>query len=247
MINALKAEVLKLRTTRTFIALVAVAVGLTILIVALGTIFGGDFDQDQAGELLGFDAIWLFMFLLGAIGITGEWRHRTITSSLLAAPSRVNLIVAKTVAYAVAGALLSVCVTLAVAGVAALVLSIRDQELFEAAALFEHLARNAAVSALLAAFGVAVGSVVRNQVLTVVGVVILTFVVEPLLFALWPEGIRFAPFRIAPSGIATEEAESAIEAGGELLSPGIAALVELGWIAGFCALGAFLLQRRDVG
>ena len=45
----------------------------------------------------------LFILLLGVMGIAGEWRHRTITSSLLAAPDRLRFLAAKTLAFAAAG------------------------------------------------------------------------------------------------------------------------------------------------
>ena len=39
--------------------------------------------------------------------MAGEWRHRTITSTVLAAPDRLRLLTAKTLSYAVAGVVLS--------------------------------------------------------------------------------------------------------------------------------------------
>ena len=51
------------------------------------------------------------ILLLGVIGITGEWRHRTITSTILAAPSRVRLLLAKVLSYSAAGVVLSLAST----------------------------------------------------------------------------------------------------------------------------------------
>ena len=36
-----------------------------------------------------------FILILAVIGITGEWRHRTITGALLAAPDRLRFLAAK--------------------------------------------------------------------------------------------------------------------------------------------------------
>jgi ABC-2 type transport system permease protein len=52
--------------------------------------------------------------ILGAIAMTGEWRHRTITGSVLAAPNRVRLLAAKASSYSVAGITLSILVTVPV-------------------------------------------------------------------------------------------------------------------------------------
>ena len=47
-------------------------------------------------ELFTADFSGLFILLLGVMGMAGEWRHRTITSSVLAAPDRLRLLAAKT-------------------------------------------------------------------------------------------------------------------------------------------------------
>ena len=53
--------------------------------------------------------------ILAIVGITGEWRHRTITSSLLAAPDRIRFLAAKTLAFAAAGVLLSLAISISIA------------------------------------------------------------------------------------------------------------------------------------
>ena len=54
-------------------------------------------------EVFASDTSSLFILMLAIVGITGEWRHRTITSSLLAAPDRLRFLAAKTLAFAAAG------------------------------------------------------------------------------------------------------------------------------------------------
>ena len=46
-------------------------------------------------ELFTADFTGLFILLLGVMGMAGEWRHRTITSTVLAAPDRLHLLAAK--------------------------------------------------------------------------------------------------------------------------------------------------------
>jgi ABC-2 type transport system permease protein len=238
--DLLRAELLKLRTTRTFFALVASAVGLSLLIVVLITTIDEGFDAQDARDLLTIDASSLFILLLGAIGITGEWRHRTITSSLLAAPDRTRFLVAKLVAYAAAGAVLSVVVTLAVALVSTGILSARDEPTVAFGDFVDVLWRNALVAALLGALGVAVGSLVRNQAGAIVLLLVMAFVIEPTVIGLEPDVGAWLPVNGAPAGI-NEPPDSE-----ELLSPGIAVLAELGWIAALGAIGALLLRRRDL-
>ena len=110
------------------------------------------------------DTSGLFIIILAVIGITGEWRHHTITSSLLAAPDRIRFLAAKTIAFAVAGLVLSLPISLAIAIVGLVILSARDLPTPRAGDLIAQFARNAMVAALLGAFGVGLGALVRNQV-----------------------------------------------------------------------------------
>ncbi len=243
MTALLRAELIKLRTTRTFAAFVAVAAGLSLLIVVLVTALGDSFEDEDLRTLLTIDATSFFISLLGAIGVTGEWRHRTITSSLLAAPDRARFLVAKVLAYAAAGAVLSLIVTLSVAAVGAAILSSRDEGSLTLDIVTDVLWRNALVAALLGGVGVAVGAVVRHQI-GAVGILLgAGFMIEPTVLALAPDVGVFLPLSGAPAGI--NLAETGVEET-ELLSPGIAVLVELGWIAGLTALGTALLRERDL-
>jgi hypothetical protein len=240
----LRAELLKLSTTRTFAALVGAAAALSLLIMVLVTTLSDSFDEDDLRALLTFDTTSFFISLLGAIGITGEWRHRTITSSLLAGPDRVRFLVAKVLAYAAAGALLSVIVTLLIAAVGAAILASRDLESFTVDIVADVLWRNAVVAALLGGVGVGIGSVVRNQVGAVVLLLGLGFMIEPTVLALAPDVGAYLPLSGAPSGI--NLAETGIEDESDLLGTGAAILVELAWIAGLTGIGAWLLRSRDL-
>ena len=134
---------------------------------------------------------------------------------------------------------------MAIVGLA--ILTVRDLPTPEAGELVSLAARNALVAALLGAFGVAIGALVRNQVVAVVGLLVLTFVVETTLVALVPEVARFGPFSALPTGVADIPAEDA-GLGDEiqLLAPGPALLAMLAWIGAAFAAGAALLRRRDL-
>ena len=103
--------------------------------------------------------------------------------------------------------------------------------------------RNLAIAALLGAFGVCVGGIVRNQVVAIVGLLILAFALEPALSSLAPEVGRFGPTFGAPNGvIGVNPFEDS-----EVLDPGVALLVMIGWVTLGFALTAWLLRRRDLG
>jgi ABC-2 type transport system permease protein len=243
----LQAELVKLRTTRTFVALTSAAVGISLVIVVLVTTLSEPTEETVLTDVFTADLSSLFILVLAVIGITGEWRHRTITSSLLAAPDRVKFLAAKTLAFAAAGAVLSIAISVAISIVGFIILTARDLPTPGVGELFEQLGRNAAIAVLLGALGVGLGAVVRNQVVAIVGLLVISFVVEPTLVALVDEVGRFGPFGALPTavqGVPPEDVGYAEDT--DLLAPGLALLVMLIWIGASFAAGAVLLKRRDL-
>jgi hypothetical protein len=238
----LHAELLKLRTTRTFVALGGAALGLSLLVVVLTALLGTSFTEKEVRELFTADFTGLFILMLGVIGMAGEWRHRTITSTILAAPDRLRLLAAKTLSYALAGALLSLIVTAAIMAVGTLILSSRGEPTIGISQLTDVLWRNLLVAALLGGLGVCIGALVRNQIVAVVGVLVFAFVLEPAIMALASDVGRFGPTVAAPNGILEVQPFG----NSELLAPGIAALVMVGWVALGFAAAATLLRQRDL-
>jgi ABC-2 type transport system permease protein len=236
----LRAELLKLRTTRTFAALVAAALGLSLLVVVLAALLSKDPTKDDVHDLFTSDFSGLFIVLLGVSGMAGEWRHKTITTTVLAAPNRVKLLAAKIASYAVAGAVLSFVVTVAIMAVGTIILSARNQPTLGIADLADILWRNLATAAYFGALGVCVGALVRNQVVGIVGLLVLGLAVEPALFALTDNVAKFLPVSGAPNAVTQTSFGTAH------LSSGAALLVMLGWVGlGFAASG-ITLERRDL-
>jgi len=233
----LHAELLKLRTTRTFAAVVGTAAVLSLILVGLGAGLGVEKDPHA---LFTNTSITYIIVLLGAIGMTGEWRHRTITGSVLAAPNRLRLLAAKALSYSVAGVVLSVLVTVSTMAVGTLILEIRGEPTLGGGGLADVLWRNLAVAALLGPLGVAVGALVRNQVVTVVSLIAMAAVIEPAVQQVAPHVGRFGPLAGAPGGIL-----GGPEAGG-LLAPGLALPVLIAWAAIAFAAAAWRLQSRDL-
>jgi ABC-type transport system involved in multi-copper enzyme maturation permease subunit len=235
MTALLQAELLKLRTTRTFAAVVGSAAALSLVLVVLGAVLGKEADPHA---LFTNNAITYIIVLLGAIAMTGEWRHRTITGSVLAAPNRLRLLTAKAMSYSVAGVALSILVTVPTIIVGELVLAGRGEATLGAGGIADVLWRNLAVAALLGPLGVCVGALVRNQIVTVVGLVIVAAALEPAVFQAVPEVGRFLPLAGAPGGVL----------GGTdgLLSPGPALAVLVAWGLAAFAAAAVNLRRRDL-
>lgn len=238
----LRAELLKLRTTRTFAALVGAALVLSLLVLVLTTLLQDHFDERQLHDTFAGNFTGLFILLLGVMGMAGEWRHRTITSSVLAAPDRLKLLAAKVISYAVAGAILSLIVTVAIMAVGTIILSSRDLPTLDLSALLDIMWPDLVIAAYLGGIGVCLGALLRNQVVAIVGILLVAIVLEPLLVGLVTDVGKFAPLRGAPGGLV------GVEVGDEtkLLDQVPAALVMAGWVALLFGAAAAVLRGRDL-
>jgi ABC-2 type transport system permease protein len=247
MTALLHAELLKLRTTRTFVAITSISVGIALLIVTLVSVLTEPTEESVLIDVFATDTSAFFILLLAVVGISGEWRHRTITSSLLAAPDRLGFLAAKTLAFAAAGVILSLVTMTAVTILGLILMTVRDLPTPEAGELLELVGRSAVVAALLGAFGVAIGALIRNQIAALVGVLVLLVVVEPTIVALVPDVGRYGPFSALPtalSGIPASDAGLGEEV--DLLAPGLAVLAMLAWIGAVFGVAAALLRHRDL-
>ena len=247
MNQLLQAELLKLRTTRTFVTLAAFAVGTSILVAGLVAALTEPTRGSVLVDVFASDTSSFFILILAVVGISGEWRHRTITSSLLAAPDRMRFLAAKAIAFAAAGLVLSDLTAAAVAIVGTAVLTIRDLPLPELGDLLAQVGRNAGLAALLGAFGVGIGALVRNQIAAVVGLLLLALVVEPIVVALAPHVGRYGPLGALSAGAAglPNDAAGLPE---ELTLFGVlpSILLLMAWIGVAFTAAATLLVRRDL-
>lgn len=240
----LRAELIKLRTTRTFVVLTAATLAISLLVVVLTTTIQDEWTEDDARDLFTSDFTGLFILLLGVMGMAGEWRHRTITSTVLAAPRRLRLLSAKTISYAVAGIAISLIVTVAIMAIGTLILSARDLPTAGLEDLADVLWRNLVVAAYLGAFGVCIGGLIRNQIVAIVGLLLLMFAIEPAVIGLAPEVGKFGPTLAAPNGFIG--LEDVFGEGDEQLTPAVALLVMIGWVGLAFAAAAARLERRDL-
>lgn len=242
----LASELIKLRTTRTFYALAGVTIGLAIVFVTLAAILTDPTEESVINDVFLADPSSLFIMILAIVGITGEWRHRTITSSLLASPLRTRFLLAKILAFAAAGVLLSLAVSVVVGVLGFAILESRDMPTPDVAELVEQYARNAGVAALLGALGVCIGALIRNQPTAIVFVLVMVFVVDGTIGFLAPEVERFSPTGALPNAVQGLDPDEVGMSDVDFLAAGPALALELAWIGALFAAAAALLRSRDV-
>jgi ABC-2 type transport system permease protein len=208
MTEALRAEFLKLRTTRLVAGMTGLAVALTALIGVLEAVTAGTGkgmaipSLGTAGGLrdnlasTGFAL--LVAALLGVVITSGEFRLKTATDTYLDQPDRGRVLAAKAVAAAAAGAVLGIAAAATAAGVTLGFAASRGYALALSDPAMARYAGGAVIgSALLAAAGAGAGSLIRQQTGAIIAVVAWGLVAELVTGATVTTVGRFLPYTAA--------------------------------------------------
>lgn len=246
MTALIRAEFLKLRTTRSFWWVVVLALALPVLIT-ISNVASQTFESESDARSLLSDigTAGLLMLVLGVVGTAGEYRHGTITSTFLVAPDRRRVLVAKALAAGIVGLAVALASAVLVIGISAPWLSSDGHSLSSLGIggtdLIGIVAGAAAYVAISAMLGVGIGALLTNQVAAVVGVLVLLFILDPVVAALVGS---YGKFSLTGIGIALSGGGD--DAGFRVFSAPAAAFVYLGYAAAFTAAAVAVAQRRDV-
>jgi ABC-2 type transport system permease protein len=248
MTRLVHSELLKLRTTRTARVLLTLAAAGTAALIAIVLLLAGQPGQPALGPdalrqlvLVPAQPLTLAALVLGVLGMAGELRHGTATSTFLVTPRRGRVVAAKLAAAAVTGLAMSLASSAAVLAVGLPWLRAKGIEVAIAdPGVAARVAGLAAAVALYAVLGTGLGALLRNQVAAVVvGLLWWSQGVERVL-----TGILHQPGleRWLPMGAA-----SALTAPGDGTLPMWAgALVFAAYGLGLALLGGRLVARRDL-
>lgn len=248
MTRQLRSELLKQRTTRTTVTLLACMLGLILLVVLLHVFALNAADLRKASNQpkvygWGTSIGALFAALLGAVSITGEFRTGTIRPTLLATPNRATVLTAKVLAAGLAGLLVGLIAEVLVSSLASGGLVIRGIHITLSAGDFvQMVAGGAAAGAAWAAIGTGVGALVRSQVGAVVGLCVWLLLVESVLIGDIPSAAKFSPGASAGALAGMIQNVSS----GSLLAPALGALLLLVYAAAAAGAGLILTERRDI-
>jgi ABC-2 type transport system permease protein len=154
-------------------------------------------------------------------------------------PSRLRAVAAQVLACGVAGFAIGLVVAFITAALAIPWLLAKDAAMPPAGELLQVFLGGALYAGLAAALGAGLGALLRNQVAGVVIVLVQLFVVDPALAALID---GFDQFTLTGLGVALSGADN----GGDLLAPGVAALVFALYGTLFAALAALRTAHRDI-
>ena len=252
MIASLRSEWLKLRTTRTIFWLLVALFAIITLFTVAGVLTNNKADLTGAENQIGVLGIGilapLIALIMGLIISTGEYRHGTITPTLLSTPSRILVVVRKGIAGVFLGVVLvAFAEGLVIAEIAAM-LPIRGIDLtLDGGDVVRVLVRILAASALWGAIGSGLGLALRNQIGTFVGCFAWLFFAEPILngilnsHAIHSNAGRFFPFMSTIAIFNDSE-----EANSNMLSHTAGVAVLSGWMLLATIVALVQLERRDV-
>jgi ABC-2 type transport system permease protein len=243
MTSQFRAELLKIRSTRTTAGLVLGMVALILLFSLLTGLLTKAPNlvttDDQRGLLAVGALAGVFSALAGIMLVTSEYRYGTIKPTFLFTPARSRVLVAKAAAGLLASTVFGIVGGALGFGVGYACLAGRGIDFAldgrQTALLFFG---TVAGTALWGGIGVGLGAMLRSQVAAIIGVLAWAFVAESLLFAFLP-GI---------GGLGPSHAEDALIGftTNHLLQATPGGLVLVAWATALSLLGTTLAARRDV-
>lgn len=244
MKRALRAEALKLVTTRTVmglllgeIAVVALTVSSTVASSKASSLTGPL--HEQVFFLLTSINVGLFSLVVGIRVIADEFRYSTIAHSFLSEPRRWKTLIAKVLVAASAATALAAIALLVLVAIAIPLASGKGGGLTVASTDISAFLGFLFANALWAAIGVGFGALVRQQVAGIVGGLLWVLVVENL-----GSGFLGAAGRYLP-GQAAYALSAALE-GAEALDVTTAGMILASYALVAVSIGIVATVRRDV-
>lgn len=223
---------------------------------AFGTGQGPSLPPEDLAGLLYSSATsvgYVFPLLIGTLIVTSEFRHKTLTPTFLATPRRGVVLGAKLLVGVFLGLLYGVVGIVAAVGPSSAFLATFGLETaLTSPDTWAMLGRMLLAYVLWVLIGIGVGALVRNQVGAIVGVLVFTQFIEPIVrtAAAFIDGlsdaVRFLPGAASDSLVGASIFTVAAPTGSSL-EWWAAGLVLLAYAAVLLALGYLTTWRRDVG
>ncbi|MEV4319625.1 hypothetical protein [Actinocrispum sp. NPDC049592] len=235
----IRAELFKARHTRSVWGLTAIAAAFCVGWAALEVFVFHQIDDAYAMAQQGY----IFALLVGIQLTAGEYRHQTITWTLLVQPNRGRVITTKLVACGVIGAAMGVAAAVVTAPATALMLAVSGNPVVTpgvpAALLGSVLS-----TALWAVFGAAIGLLVRNQVAATIAAFVWFFYAEWFLVAMVPAVGRWTPTGVSKSIVGWSR--DGLPVAGDLLPLWAGTAVFLGYAVVAAVVARLVSVRREV-
>lgn len=257
----LKSELLKLTYQRRTWGLLVAAVllGVVATVASLPAI------QRLGGNQLlalntadGVDAIYakalggyIFALIIGVTIMSSEFHQHTAIATFLATPRRIKVVSTKVIVAAIAGGLTNVISAGAGLIGGKLALSTMKVAQPHSYIFVNYILAALVIGVVMGIMGVAVGTLIRNQMAAVTSSLIWFMLIDRLLAAFWPEGGKYLPSGLitAMMNLHLNIQDKAIGIGlntADYLDPLPAAGLMLVYGLVFTVIAVFTTLRRDI-
>jgi ABC-2 type transport system permease protein len=243
VIRQVRAELLKIRSTRTTLGLLLGMIALILLFTLLTGLLASasslSTTENQRQFLSLADLAGVFSALAGVMLVASEYRYGTMRPTILFTPHRSRVLAAKVIAGVLAGIAFSLVGEAIGWAIGYAIISGRSIPFALGSGDSLQLVLGGLGSvALWGAIGVGLAAILRNQVAAVITLLAWAFVVSPLLFGLVPSVGHFMPTYAGDGliGLTTHH----------LLAAAAGGVVLVAWTALLAGIGIALTARRDV-
>ncbi|MER5420002.1 ABC transporter permease [Streptosporangium roseum] len=238
------AELIRARASRSTWILAALAPVLCVLWTGLGAALAAmdsplPLDQRIENVYNMAQQAYLLTLILGVLGMSGEYRHQTITWQFLVSPGRDRVVAAKLAAYGIIGLSVAVISALVTLASGALMLGLGDHPVWTPRVPLVLLGAVLSVT-LYGLLGVGIGALVRNQVVAVALALVWFMYADYVLTMLLP-GLG----RWLPTGAARAVGGMTLHGGGLLPAWG-GGLLFAAYVAAAVLAARLITLRRDI-
>jgi hypothetical protein len=252
MLNLIRSEVLKIRSTQVWFWMMLLVIGITVA-ATLGTVL--TIDTSAPVSEINYFSIWtnfgvagVALVVIGLLGLTTEFRHKTITPTLLATPGRWQLLIGKALAYVVFAIPYGIVCLLVNLVVALICLNAKGLPVHFTDGAVGGMVRNFIALILLAFFGLGLGALIRNQAAgMVIGILYLS--VLNIFFAGIP-GLRrvylFEPAGAMNAFTSRDRDNYGLPSDVIHISPVAGGFLLLAWCLILLVAGGYLSLNRDI-
>jgi hypothetical protein len=253
MINLIRSEVLKVRSTQVWLWMVLPAVALTAL-ATVGTTYSSITDHEQSGVPIRYYDIFtqsgsaaVALLVIGILGLTTEFRHKTITPTLLATPNRWLLLIGKAISYVLFSLFYAVICLVVNFAIAIIWLDAKNVPVDLGHGVPGGVIKAFLALVVTALFGLGLGALVKNQAAAMVIGIFYFAIISGLLSVIpWVrKGYAYTPGG-AVAAFTSNGHVQGTPSDVHLLAPLVGGLVFLIWALALLVAGGLVSLNRDI-
>ncbi len=255
MLNLIKSEILKTRSTQVWLWMVLPAVALTAL-STIFTVYSTIDDHENLGRQINYYDIFtqsggaaVALLVIGVLGLTTEFRHKTITPTLLATPQRWTLLAGKAISYVMFSLFYAAVCLIVNFAIAIIWLDAKSLPIDFGHGVVGGVIKAFLALVLTALFGLGLGALIKNQAASMVVGILYFAIINGLLSAI--PGVRKA-YPYTPGGAVTAFTSNGHLQGNGLssdvhmLAPLVGGLLFLAWALALLVAGGMVSLNRDI-